>query len=52
MLFRDEEFKLKDALYKGKEGTMYIPMRESSRLDVVKSRALKLADYIELVNDD
>lgn len=45
--YRDAEFKLIDALYDTKEGTMYISMRAEDRLRIVKKRALELAAYLE-----
>ena len=49
--FRDAEFKAIDALYNGKDGTMYLPMRAADRLEVVKARVLQLSSYANLVND-
>ena len=46
---RDTEFKLIDRLYSRLQGTMYIPMRASNRLKVVKQRALELASYSNLL---
>jgi uncharacterized protein YecT (DUF1311 family) len=49
--YRDAEFKLIDDIYSTLEGTMYIPMRVSRRMDVIKQRALELAAYAELAED-
>ena len=49
--FRDSEFKAIDALYKSKDGTMYLPMRAADRLEIVKVRVLQLQGYINLAND-
>src|SRR5712691_9934792 len=38
--FRDSEFKLQDSIYSTLEGTMYIPMRASDRMELVKKRAV------------
>ena len=46
--FRDAEFKAIDALYKRKDGTMYIPMRVANRLEILKTRVLQLQDYRSL----
>ena len=48
--FRDAEFKAIDALYKNKDGTMYIPMRVADRLDIVKTRVLQLQGYRTLTD--
>jgi uncharacterized protein YecT (DUF1311 family) len=49
--FRDAEFKLQDALYSKLEGTMYIPMRADSRMQLVKKRALELKSHLDLLKD-
>lgn len=48
--FRDAEFKAIDALYKSKDGTMYIPMRVAERLDILKTRVLQLQGYRALMD--
>ncbi|MFA5011602.1 MAG: lysozyme inhibitor LprI family protein [Ignavibacteria bacterium] len=47
--FRDKEFKLIDAIYAKLEGTMYIPMRVSDRIEIVKKRVLDFEAYADLV---
>jgi len=47
--FRDKEFKLIDAIYSKLEGTMYIPMRVSDRIEIVKKRVLDFEAYADLV---
>jgi uncharacterized protein YecT (DUF1311 family) len=49
--YRDLEFKSIDSIYDTLDGTMYIPMRISSHLEVIKKRALELKDHLELVKD-
>jgi uncharacterized protein YecT (DUF1311 family) len=49
--FRDAEFKLLNGIYDKLEGTMYIPMRIDSRLQIVKSRALDLKSHLDLLKD-
>ncbi len=49
--FRDLEFKFQDSVYSKLEGTMYIPMSADSRMQVVKSRALELRSYLELLKE-
>jgi len=49
--FRDAEFKLLDGIYDKLEGTMYIPMRADSRMQIVKNRALELKSNLDLVKD-
>ena len=48
ILYRDAEFKLIDEMYKTKDGTMYIPMRAADRLEIIKTRALRLQAYRDL----
>jgi uncharacterized protein YecT (DUF1311 family) len=48
---RDADFKLIDSLYDTLQGTMYIPMRLDSRLELVKRRALQLKDYLGLIEE-
>jgi uncharacterized protein YecT (DUF1311 family) len=45
---RDLEFKSIDSIYDTLEGTMYIPMRISSHVEVIKKRALELKDRLDL----
>ena len=40
--FRDAEFKFLDAVYSKLEGTMYLPMRVASRVELVRRRAQEL----------
>lgn len=49
--FRDAEFEAIDALYNGKDGTMYLPMRAADRLEIIKNRVLQLTDYTNLIID-
>ena len=49
--YRDLEFKLIDSIYDRMEGTMYIPMRIDSRMEVVKKRALELKGFFELITE-
>jgi uncharacterized protein YecT (DUF1311 family) len=46
--YRDLEFKLIDSVYDTLQGTMYIPMRIDSRMEVIKRRALELKGYLDL----
>ncbi len=48
--FRDKEFLLIDEIYSRLEGTMYIPMRASDRMEIVKKRVFELEAYMELLN--
>jgi uncharacterized protein YecT (DUF1311 family) len=47
--FRDKEYNLIDKIYSKLEGTMYIPMRVSDRMELVKKRVLELEAYVELM---
>jgi len=49
--YRDSEFKLIDTIYDTLQGTMYLPMRISERLELVKTRALALNGYLELLEE-
>jgi uncharacterized protein YecT (DUF1311 family) len=49
--FRDSEFKLQDSIYSTLEGTMYIPMRVSDRMELVKKRAVELKSHLELLKE-
>lgn len=49
--YRDLEFKSIDSVYDTMEGTMYIPMRIATRLEVIKKRALELKDRLDLVKE-
>jgi len=48
---RDADFKFIDSVYDSLEGTMYISMRIEDRTDLVKSRALKLKIFLDLITD-
>src|SRR6266849_6779707 len=43
--YRDLQFKFIASVFDTLDGTMYIPMRISSRMQVIKKRALELKDY-------
>ncbi len=49
--YRDLEFKSIDSVYDTLEGTMYIPMRISAHVEVIKKRALELKDLLDLIKD-
>lgn len=49
--FRDLEFKFIDSVYDTLQGTMYIPMRISAHLEVIKERALELQHQLEVVKE-
>ncbi len=51
MKYRDTEYKLIDAIYSPLKGTMYIPMRASERMEIVKKRAMELRGHLELVKE-
>lgn len=46
---RDATFKLFDAVYGRKEGTMFLTMRAADRVDVVRKRALELLSVLDLL---
>lgn len=49
--YRDTEFRTIHAVFGNKDGTMYIPMAAHSRVEIVKKRALELADYYEILTE-
>ena len=49
--YRDLEFNSIDSVYDTLQGTMYIPMRISAHLEVIKKRALELKDRLDLIKD-
>lgn len=49
--YRDLDFKLIDSVYDTMQGTMYIPMRIDSRMEVVKKRALQLKGFLDLIKE-
>ena len=49
MAYRDAEFKAIDTLYNRLDGTMYIPMRASEKLSIVKNRVQCLVSYFSLI---
>jgi uncharacterized protein YecT (DUF1311 family) len=49
--YRDLQFKFIDSVFDTLDGTMYIPMRISSRMQVIRKRAQELKDYLNLVTE-
>ena len=47
---RDEMFKLLDAIYGRKEGTMFLTMRAADRVEIVQKRALELLGVLDVLN--
>jgi uncharacterized protein YecT (DUF1311 family) len=45
LAFRDLEFKAIDAMFARLDGTMYLPMRVTSRTNIVRNRAIELVSY-------
>ena len=45
-IYRDEQFEFSNALFSQSSGTMYIPIRASKLLDVIRERALVLSSYL------
>ena len=48
IVFRDAEFRAIDAIFSRMEGTMYLPIRVSERVELVKARAIQLNGYATL----
>jgi uncharacterized protein YecT (DUF1311 family) len=49
--FRDEEFKLLDALYDPLDGSMYRLMKTADRVDLIRKRALEIASYLDVLDN-
>jgi uncharacterized protein YecT (DUF1311 family) len=49
--YRDLQFRFIDSVFDTLDGTMYIPMRISSRMEVIKKRTRELKDYLNLVTE-
>lgn len=49
-VFQESETLLINELYLTKAGTMYILMAASKKLEIVKSRAIKLKEHLEILN--
>ena len=49
--FRDNEFRLIESIYDKIQGTMYIPMRIDEKMQIVKQRALALANHVDMLDE-
>jgi uncharacterized protein YecT (DUF1311 family) len=49
--YRDNEFKLIDNIFDDIQGTMYIPMRIDSKMQIIKQRALALSTHLDLLGE-
>lgn len=49
--YRDNEFKVIDSIYDKIQGTMYIPMRIDTKMQIVKQRALALATHVDMLGE-
>ena len=49
--YKIAEYELIDKIISYKQGTMYSNVREGLRTDILKQRALKLKEYINIYND-
>jgi uncharacterized protein YecT (DUF1311 family) len=49
---RDDEFKLLDAIYAKKDGTMYLPMRGFDRIKIISDRVNELEKLIDLIDEN
>lgn len=52
LVFRDKEFQNIDNIYSKLKGTMFIPMKYDTRLDIVRTRALRIKDYYEILKEN
>jgi uncharacterized protein YecT (DUF1311 family) len=51
LVYRDAEFAANDAIFGKMEGTMYIPMLASAKMEVVKHRALDLGRRLDMLRE-
>lgn len=49
--YRDNEFKLIDSIYDNIQGTMYISMRIDEKMQIVKQRAIALANHVDMFDE-
>ena len=49
--YRDLEFKNIDSIYAPLEGSMYVPMRITDRIRIVRNRVLELEGYLSLFDN-
>jgi len=49
--FRDAESKLSDLIVNGKEGTMWLIVGDSDRMELIRKRALELKRYREILDE-
>jgi uncharacterized protein YecT (DUF1311 family) len=47
--YKDKEMQSIEGIFSKLDGTMYIPMKYYSKMDIIKTRALQLKDYYGLV---
>lgn len=50
--FKNKEMKNIEKIYSKLEGTMYIPMKYYAKMEIIKTRALQLADFYELITNN
>ena len=48
--YKNSEFKSIDSIYNTIDGTMYLPMRASEKMELVRDRANKIASQVGLIN--
>ena len=52
LVFRDKEFQNIDNIYSKLKGTMFIPMKYDTKLEIVRTRALRIKDYYEILKEN
>lgn len=50
--FKEKEMKNIEQIYSKMEGTMYIPMKYYAKMEVIKTRALQLANFYDLLKEN
>ncbi|MBN1632667.1 MAG: DUF1311 domain-containing protein [Ignavibacteria bacterium] len=50
--YKEKEMANIEMIYSRLEGTMYIPMKYYAKLEVIRTRALQIADYYRLITEE
>jgi uncharacterized protein YecT (DUF1311 family) len=50
--FKDKEMDNIEMIYSKLDGTMYIPMKFYAKLEIIRSRAMQIADYYRLITEE
>jgi uncharacterized protein YecT (DUF1311 family) len=50
--FKEKEMKNIEKIYSKMEGTMYIPMKYYAKMEIIKTRAMQLANFYDLLTEN